>query len=191
MKLTINTDHLSRHNLSLGEFLILLMGYFDFDYQQGYNRLVEDKVIEPNLFGTSLVVLSNEAKNLVANVIISSDDKIKESGINLDSLAQKLQELYPNGNKPGTTYNWRGKTEDIALKLGILIVVHNFHFTEQEAMDATKEYVASFNSYKHMSLLRNFLFTSHSDEDGYNNVTSQFMTIIENNRKETTNETDN
>lgn len=191
MKITINTDHLSRYNLNLGEFLILLMGYFDFDYQQGYQRLVEDKVIEPNLFGTSLVVLSNEAKNLVASIIIGSSDKVEASGINLNDLAQKLQQLYPNGYKPGTTYDWRGRTEDIALKLGILIVVHNFHFTEQEAIDATKEYVASFNNYEHMSLLRNFLFTSHSDEDGYNNIVSPFMTIIENNRKETTDETNN
>lgn len=191
MKITINTDHLSRYNLNLGEFLILLMGYFDFDYQQGYQRLVDDKVIEPNLFGTSLVVLSNEAKNLVASIIISSSDKVSASGINLNDLAQKLQELYPSGYKPGTTYDWRGRTEDIALKLGILIVVHNFLFTEQEAIDATKEYVASFKSYEHMSLLRNFLFTSHSDEDGYSTMTSPFMTIVENNRKEEKNETDN
>lgn len=184
MKITINTDVLKKYNLTLGEFLVMLLGHQDVDYEQCFNRLVEAKIIEPNLFSKMSVVLSDNSKDLVAKILVESDDKIVNSTIeNFDTLAYELQLLYPHGIKPGTTYSWRGTTSEIAQKLRILIVKHNFNFTEMEAVNAVKEYVSSFNDYKYMQLLRNFILKTTDDGFGHKEIDSLFMTIIENNRK--------
>ena len=40
MNITINTDVLQDYHLSLGDFLVLLMGYYDVDYKQCCDKLV-------------------------------------------------------------------------------------------------------------------------------------------------------
>lgn len=184
MKMTINTDVLKKYDLTLGEFLVMLLGHQNIDYEQCFNKLVGVGLIEPNLFSKMSVVLSNNSKDLIAKILVESDDKIMNSTIkDFDGLAYELQLLYPHGIKPGTTYSWRGTTSEIAQKLRTLIVEHNFYFSELEAVNAVKEYVASFNDYKYMQLLRNFILKTTDDGLGHREIDSLFMTIIENNRK--------
>ena len=180
MKITINTDVLQRNHLSLGDFLVLLMGYYDVDYRQCCNKLVEEGIASSNLYDKPSIVLSDNSKDLVARIIIDSDDKVIKSDIDFTRLAISLQCLYPQGLKPGTTYDWRGKTSVIEQKLKTLVAIHGFIFTEQEAVDATKEYLSSFTDTDktHMQLLKYFILRTNKD----GNVSSPFMTIIENNR---------
>ena len=184
MKLTINTDVLSKNNLTLGEFLLLLMGYYEVDYINTFDTLVEKGLIEQNLFKSMSAVLSDNSKNLIAKVLMESDDKAVKSGIDFDKLAETLRECYPKGIKPGTTYEWRGKLDEIAQKLRTLVVRYDFQFTEEEAIAAVKEYVDSYNDYKYMQLLRNFILNTRKDSNGRLEIESLFMTIIENNREE-------
>ena len=183
MKLTINTEVLQREHLSLPEFLTLLMGFYDIDYKKIYDDLITKNIIEPNLYNSS-VVLSNNTKDLVARLLLESDDKVFNSGIDFNALAEKLQAIYPEGNKPGSTYKWRSTTDTIAQKLRTLIATHNFLFTEEEAINATKAYVSSFTDTKPMQLLRYFLLRTIRDSQGNIEIESQFMTIIENNREQ-------
>ena len=184
MKLTINTDVLSKNNLTLGEFLLLLMGYYGVDYTNTFDTLVEKGLIEQNLFKSMSAILSNNSKNLIVKILMESDDKAINSGIDFDRLANALRECYPDGKKPGTTYEWRGKPEEIAQKLRALVVKYDFQFTEEEAIDAVKEYVGTYKDYKYMQLLRNFILNTRKDSDGRLEIESLFMTIIENNREE-------
>lgn len=184
MKFTINTEVLSKYNLTIGEFLLMLLGYHEINYDSVYKRLADSHLIEPNLFNKTSVVLSNNSKDLVARILTESDDKIFKSSIDFDNLAKKLQEIYPDGIKAGKTYSWRGKTEEIAQKLRVLVSRFNFEFTEEEAIAATKEYVQSFKPpYTVMHTLRNFLLYT-TVVDGQYEIESQFMTIIENRRCE-------
>ena len=184
MKITINTDVLRKYNLSLGQFIVLLAGYYNLDCQRIHDELVNEGLAERDLFKGFPPVLSDNTKNLIAKIIVESDDRIQSCGIdNFQKLALDLQEIYPTGNKPGTTYAWRGKTDEIVQKLQTLIVKYNFTFTEDEAIAAVHEYVDSFKDYKFMSLLRNFILTTRKDEDGKYEIDSLFMTIIENNRE--------
>lgn len=183
MKLTINTDVLSRHSISLGEFLILLMGYHNIDYESAYNSLIESKLVEPDLFTKSAVVLSDNTKNLVARIIVESDSKVQNSGIaDFEELAELLQQLYPEGVKPGKTYSWRSDKETIAQKLMTLVAKYDFKFTVTEAVNAVNEYVSSFQApYTYMHTLKNFILYTKK-ENGKLEMESLFMTIIENNR---------
>lgn len=184
MNITINTKILQKHHISLGEFLLMLLGYFDIDLEDCHNSLIRKLLAENNVMKNMGIVLSNNNKDLVAQILLESNEKVINSGIDFDELANKLMNCYPQGNKPGTTHKWRGTTDMIAQKLRTLIAVHDFHFTPEEAIQATKSYVSSFEPpYQDMMLLRSFLLTTKkSSIDDISEIDSLFMTYIENNR---------
>lgn len=184
MKITINTDVLRKYNLSMGQFLVLLTGYYNLDCQKINDELVDEGLVERDLFKGFPPVLSDNTKSLVAKIIVESSDRIVNCPIkDFEALAETLMQYYPEGNKPGTTYPWRSTISEIAQKLRTLVVKYDFDFTPEEAQDAVREYVETFKDYKYMSLLRNFILTTHKDEDGKLELNSLFMTIIENNRE--------
>lgn len=167
----------------MGEFLVLLMGYYNVKYKETLAKLIENGIVHPNVFEPYDMVLSNNTKNLVASILLESDEKPKVTGIDYEALARKLQEIYPAGNKPGKSYSWRGDTETITQKLRTIVARCGFYFTEEEAIAATKEYVNSFkeDDLTQMSLLENFILKIKRQPDG-NELDSMLMTIIENNR---------
>lgn len=180
MKFTVNTDVLQHEHLTMGEFLVLLIGYYSVNYKECLDRLITNKLVSTNVFNPNEIVLSNNTKDLVTSILVSSDDKITNSNMDYTALAKKLQALYPKGNKSGTSYSWISLTPLIAQKLRTLVVEYNFSFTEQEALRATEEYVKSFSDDKsHMQLLKYFILKTSK----YNDMESMFMTIIENNRQ--------
>lgn len=184
MNITINTKILQKHNISLGEFLLMLLGYFNIDLEDCHNSLIRKLLAENNVMKNMGIVLSNNNKDLVAQILLESNEKVINSGIDFDELANALMNCYPQGNKPGTTHKWRGTADIIAQKLRTLVAVHDFHFTPEEAIQATKNYVSSFEPpYQDMMLLRSFLLTTKkSPIDDISEIDSLFMTYIENNR---------
>ena len=184
MKISIDTKILSKENLTLGEFLIMLLGFYNVDYKNTMAKLKESKLAETSWFDSTMVILSDNSKHLVEKILLESDEKAKKCGIDFERLAKKMQDVYPNGTKSGTTYDWRGKTEDVAQKLRALVVIHDFKFTEEEAIQATKDYVNSFGDKKEkMSLLKYFILRTIKEDGGYD-IESMFMSTVENNRKE-------
>lgn len=179
MTISINTDILKEEGLSIGEFLVMLLGCYELDYRNCCNKLVASGIGTISVIDKTNIVLSDNSKKLVAKILMKSDALAINSGVNFEELADKLRDIYPKGNKPGTTYPWRATTEEIAQKLRVLVVRYNFKFTEEEAIRAVREYVSAFQEPKHMLLLKRFLLrTSHDKE-----ISSEFMSIIENNRE--------
>lgn len=185
MKISINSEVLSKYNLSLGEFLIMLMGFHRIDYESCFKSLINKGLIYQNIYNNvPAAVLDNKGEALVNSIIIESDDKMLDCEIkDFEALAKKLQEYYPEGNKSGTTYPWRGTTQEIAQKLRALVVIYGFTFTEEEAINAVKEYISTFNDYRYMALLKYFILRTSIDDKRHKNIDSMFMTIIENNRE--------
>ena len=182
MNITINTKILQRHNLSLGELLLMLLGYFDIDMEGTINSIIRKSLAEKNVMKNMDIILSNNNKDLVAQILLESNEKVINSDIDFESLAIKLMDCYPKGNKPGTTYPWRGTIDIIAYKLMTLVAVYDFTFTPEEAIQATKEYVSSFKQPdSSMLLLRSFILSTKKISDD-KDITSLFMTYIENNR---------
>lgn len=181
MRITIDTDVLTRNNIDLGEFLVLLMGYNNYNFDDCFGSLVDNKLADIDKFTMGNIVLSNNSKNLITRLLLECDEIIKKSPIkDFYALAAQLRNIYPEGNKAGTTYQWRSTVEDVAQKLMCLVVVHGFVFTEDEAIKATKEYVNSFKGDRsHMKLLNYFILRTRKEQQ---EIESDFMTIIENNR---------
>ena len=182
MRFTIDTDIIESEGLFLGEFLALLIPYNGYTYKQCYEGVKKKKLAEVTLNEAELVLSENTRKK-ITRILTKSSEDLRYCTIDFEDLAAKLQLYYPSGNKPGTTHPWRGKVEDIAQKLRLLVMYYKFEFTEEEAVNAVREYTKSFKDYKYMALLPYFILRTEKDETEGKRITSHFMTIIENNRE--------
>ena len=183
MKITINTEVLKKQHLTMGDFLVMLIGYYGINYKDTLDKLIRAGTLEKNVFNPYDMVLSNNIKNLVAGILLESDERVSSLGIDFESLARKLQDLFPKGCKSGTSYFWRGKTDEIAQSLRALVARHGFTFTEEEAIQATEKYVDSYGEeHQHMQLLKYFILKTRKQDGGSIDASSMLMTIIENNR---------
>lgn len=181
MKWSIDDSVLAKNNLTLNEYLFLLFNARGGDVQECIASLVTKGWAEQDLFDETKVVLSDNTKEDVFNVLIDSDKLVENKQDDFNSLANKLREIFPRGNKAGTNYNWRGSTAEIARKLKNLVVRYGCRFTDEEAIEATKAYVASFNGdYKYMKLLKYFLLKTPRNNNGDVEIESDFMTYLEN-----------
>lgn len=181
MKWTIDSTVLEKYNLSMDEFILLLFLARGGDIQKCLSSLLAKKWVDRNIFHPEQVVLSLETKETVQGILLDSDKLVNGKQDDFNALADKLREIFPKGNKAGTNYNWRSSTAEIARKLKNLVVKYNCKFTEEEAIEATKAYVSSFNGdYKYMKLLKYFLLKTPRNNNGDVEIESDFMTYLEN-----------
>lgn len=179
-KVSINKDVLEKNNLSMDEFLVLLLTYNKANIQEVKQSLVEKGLADFSVFDDTLVI-SSTTKDLITSITIDSDVKVLSKDKEFKELADKLKELFPKGKKVGTTYMWRDSTAVIARKLKTLVVKYDYQFTEEQAIKATKAYVESFNGdYTYMQLLKYFILKSLPDGE----IKSDFMSYIENEGQE-------
>ena len=179
-KVSINKDVLEKNNLSMNEFLVLLLTYNKANIQEVKQSLVEKGLADFSVFDDELVI-SSTTKDLITSITIDSDVKVLSKDKEFRELADKLKELFPKGKKAGTTYMWRDSTAVIARKLKTLVVKYDYQFTEEQAIKATKAYVESFNGdYTYMQLLKYFILKSLPDGE----IKSDFMSYIENEGQE-------
>lgn len=180
MKIEIDENILINNNLTLNEFLFLLFNMRRGDIKDCIDSLDNKKIANRDLFDSTKLVLSDNTKNLISNILIDSAS-IKDSPNRFIELADKLRDLYPKGRKSGTTFSWRGSTAEIARKLKNLSVKYNCKFTDDEAIKATTNYVKSFSGdYKYMKLLKYFLLKTPINNNGDIEVESEFMSYLEN-----------
>lgn len=179
-KVSINKDVLEKNNLSMDEFLVLLLTYNKANIQEVKQSLVEKGLADFSVFDDELVI-SSTTKDLITSITIDSDVKVLSKDKEFKELADKLKELFPKGKKAGTTYMWRDSTAVIARKLKTLVVKYDYQFTEEQAIKATKAYVESFNGdYTYMQLLKYFILKSLPDGE----IKSDFMSYIDNEGQE-------
>ena len=179
-KVSINKDVLEKNNLSMDEFLVLLLTYNKANIQEVKQSLVEKGLADFSVFDDELII-SSTTKDLITSISIDSDVKVLSKDKEFRELADKLKELFPKGKKAGTTYMWRDSTAVIARKLKTLVVKYDYEFTEEQALKATKAYVESFNGdYTYMQLLKYFILKTLPDGE----IKSDFMSYIENEGQE-------
>lgn len=181
MKWTINSEILEKYNLSLDEFALLLFLTKNKDIKESINSLAnKGYVIVPSNNPNHYIVGLSTVK-IIQDILLDSDEFIENNKNRFNVLADKLREIFPKGNKTGTNYNWRGSTAEIARKLKNLVVKYNCKFTDEEAIEATKAYIASFNGdYRYMKLLKYFLLKTPINNNGDVEIESDFMTYLEN-----------
>lgn len=181
MNLVINEAILEQHNMTIEEYFVLYIAAKDIDVGKLQQSVIAKGFANKDLFYDNKLILSNEVKKLLEDIIIDSTDTKDISEEFYIDLAKQLKELYPTGRKAGTNYMWRGTTVEIAKKLKTLVVKYGYKLNKEEILNVTKEYVASFNgNYKYMPLLKYFILKAKTDADGNTEVISPLMSLIEN-----------
>lgn len=178
MKIIIDEENVKSHNLSLKEFLYLILVYKDTDLEEVKKSLLSKKFITETLLG---VKITEKGKKKL--------DKSNESSfeIDYDDLAKKLRDIYPQGRKAGTSCMWKDSTPIIARKLKTLVEKYKCNFTEEQAIRVTEQYVKSFNGdYTYMQVLKYFLLKTVTIEGSEREVKSEFMSRLENEGQEDT-----
>lgn len=174
----IDEKILTKHNITLSEFLLLLFVSRGFDYKETCQSLLDKKLVHQDILFNSNPVVTNNVKNLVADILVDSDKVTYNKDSEFKGLAAKMKEIFPKGKKAGTNYLWRDSDAVIARKLKLLVSKYDFTFTEEEALEATKRYVDSFNGdYTYMQLLKYFILKTDLRTG---EIRSEFMSLIEN-----------
>lgn len=123
--------------------------------------------------------LTPSGVELIEGIFLNSEFGVSDSGEDrYDKLAKKMQELFPEGKKPGTKLMWRDSQAIIAKKLKAVVKKYSAKFTDEQALEATKKYVESFNGdYQFMQVLKYFI-SKRNQLTG--EETSQFLSYLEN-----------
>lgn len=180
MKLVIDSEVCKSKGLTLEEFIVLYLNSKNIDISKTINSIIEKKVAGKDLFNPNAVVLSSNSRKLLEEIILDSDKTVATNNKRLESLAEKLRELYPEGKKQGTQYYWRDSNSVIVKKLKALVKKYGDCFTDEQAINATKKYVESFNgNYQFMQLLKYFI-SKNVVKGGEVEETSQLLSYIEN-----------
>lgn len=183
MKYIIDTEILEREGIGLDEALYLLSVYKKkpINFNTIQKAKVENKILK---FENSRdpVKITHKGQSYIESILAKS--KIHVSSDNLEryrTLADKMREVYPKGLKPGTNYQWRDSTAIIADRLMKLVAKYNIEFTDEEAVDATKRYIASFNgNYRYMQILKYFISKQKPVEGTSAEQNSQFLSFLQN-----------
>lgn len=192
MKYIIDSEICEKHGISLEAVLYLLTLSLGKSISQETIReawrlgavMVRDIDSNGNIVAVSLEKHGVE----IVNEIISDSTYNPTGEDRYLRLAEQLIELYPKGRKEGTAYMWRDSKSVIAKRLETLAnklkKTTGQTFTDEQAINATKAYVASFNGdYTYMQLLKYFISKRIIREDGSEEV-SQLLSYIENEGQE-------
>ena len=191
MKYIIDTEILEREGIGLDEALYLLSVYKKrpINFTTVQKAKVENKILKfenPR----DPVKITPKGQSFIESVLAKS--KIHVSSGNLEryrALADKMREVYPKGLKPGTNYQWRDSTAIIADRLMKLVAKYNIEFTDEEAVSATKRYIASFNgNYRYMQILKYFISKQKPVEGAPAEQNSQFLSFLQNEEGTTENQ---
>ena len=102
------------------------------------------------------VTLTDTGEHIAEGLMASSMNSSSEE--RCVSLAEKLREVFPAGKKPGYAYTWRDSVSCIADRLKKFFMKYG-EYTDEQIIEATKAYVASFNgNYTYMQLLKYFIW---------------------------------
>lgn len=189
MKFYIDTEECVKQGVPLDEALYIIGLYLGVDI----NTNTLDKILKRGILEHDGYDIFKNMKNpkLINSGIELAESLILESEFNtpiykdrFENLAFQLRELFPKGKKPGTAYMWRDSNAIIAKKLKALVKKYGDCFTDEQAIEATRKYVNSFNgNYQYMQLLKYFI-SKAVIKDGQIEETSQFLSYIENENEE-------
>ena len=178
MKITIDEGICEKNGIEVGELLMILIIKLGDNVSELCTQMLNKEIIvtDNNIPGNYLIT---QRWNDIAETVLLDSDKDRQSGDRLENLVIQLQAIFPEGKKEGTNYYWKDSIKIIANKLKVVTKQYG-EFTDEQAIDATKRYVESFNgNYTYMQLLKYFI-SKREAKNGEIVENSQLMSYIEN-----------
>lgn len=189
MKICIDTEECVKLGVPLDEALYIIGLYLGVDINTDtLHRVFKRGILEHDGYDILRKMknpkLINSGIELAETLALESEFNTPIYKDRFENLAYQLRELFPKGKKPGTAYMWRDSNAIIAKKLKALVKKYGDCFTDEQAIEATKKYIESFNgNYQYMQLLKYFISKSVI-KDGQIEETSQLLSYIENENEE-------
>lgn len=165
MKYIIDTDLLNNNDVGIAGSLYLLSLYFN----NPINSKEEFEKVNNKGYIFTKSFFNNEPKDIeltpegiaeVERILLEStiEEKTKDNKDRYIELANKLRDLYPKGRKEGTNLQWRDSAVIISTRLKAIVKKYDAKFTDEQAINATKKYIESFNgNFRFMQVLKYFI----------------------------------
>lgn len=163
MKITIDEKVCLKHKLTPEEVLLTLAIRSSKDLQKVFDNLVNREVLV-NREGKYYV--TQRWSDEIDEILCDSIGEVSDDRIN--NLAEELRDCYPKGKIPNTPYYYRCNSREVRQKLKKFFTLYG-KYSDEELIDATKRYIASFNgNYKYLPLIKYFIMKNKKvmDEDG-------------------------
>ena len=188
MKFIFDTDKIEKFGINGDTFIYLISLYLKCP-------ITEDTFIKANKQGYTIkhestafppYTISKQGIFKTEQHFLNSEMTVTSKGESLEDIANAMREVYPSGRKAGTNYMWRDSTAVIAQRLKALVKKYNVSFTKEEAVDATRRYIAGFNgNYTYMQILKYFISKQKPVEGAPAEQNSQFLSYLENKEGDT------
>lgn len=188
MKITIDEKVCTKHKMTIQEVLIALimrMGKVPDAMENMLNREI--------LVDTGEYQVTQHWSDVLDEILSDSSGSVDRSDEELLELAQKMRELYPQGKMKDrygrlTPYYYRCNNGEVVKKLKKFFTIFG-NKSDEDILDATKRYVASFQgNYTGMRLIKYFILKDDvkPSEDGTSHVEqiSDLATFLENKEEE-------
>lgn len=191
MKFIFDTDKIEKFKNNGDTFIYLISLYlkcpitedtFIKANRQGYTIKHESNAFPP-------YTISKQGIFKTEQHFLNSEITITDNNESFEEIADAMREVYPSGRKAGTNYMWRDSTVVIAQRLKALVKKYKVSFTKEEAVDATRRYITSFNgNYTYMQILKYFISKQKPVEGAPNEQNSQFLSFLQNKENTTENQ---
>lgn len=183
MKISIDEEVCKKYNISISEVLALLLIKSDVNISYLFSNLEDKKMIIKDIINNTYLI-TQRWDDVLCSVLLDSDSS-KEKPDRVENLALKLMAIFPKEKKAGTCHYFRGNKKDITLKLKKFFKLYGGQYSDEQILNAAKNYVDSFNgNYSYMRILKYFIWKDEKkiNEEGkvYIEETSDLATWIEN-----------
>lgn len=185
MKLIIDEEQCLKHHLTVEEVLAALAIRTTKSFQGTLDNLVNRNIIT-NVENDYM--LTQRWSDEIDEILADSQERMNDDE-RIKNLANKMRECYPKGKMPNSPYYYRCNQREVELKLKKFFITYG-NYTDDEIIDATKRYVASFQgNYRYLPLIKYFIMKNKPvlDEDGSNHaeLNSPLAVYLENKEDET------
>lgn len=167
MKLTINEKACVKHKLTMDEVLVALMYRQVKDFDKTYENLLNREIL---VCKEGKVFVTQRWSKEIDEILCDSTGNVTYSDADLVKIAEKMQAVYPKGKMFDNVHCFQSNKKEIANKLKKFFVEYG-EYSEEEILDATKRYVASFmGNYRFMKALNNFVWKMDKEDDEEGNT---------------------
>lgn len=190
MKITIDEKVCTKHKMTPVEVLFALAIRSSESPQEELLNMENREILVKD---RDVYKVTQHWSDVLDEIISDASDKVGKSDEELLELAKQMRELYPQGkmkNRYGqlTPYYYRCNNSEVVKKLKKFFTVFG-NYSDEEILDATRRYVASFQgNYSNMRLIKYFILKDDvkPGEDGQGHVEqiSDLATFLENKESE-------
>lgn len=191
MKITIDEKICLKHKLQVPEFLMALAVKYGIDGNLIQNMLEREILVETQ--SNSWFMVTQHWSDVLDEIICDSSGNCERNDEELLELAVKVKDCFPHCKMKDrygreTPYYYRCNKSEVAKALKRFFTQYG-NYPDDEIIDATKRYVASFNgNYAGMRLAKYFIMKNPikqgEDGNGYVEQVSDLLTFLENKESE-------